>query len=119
MDVLFYDGQCSLCRREIRLLRQRQRGSLEFVDIHQAPELLEGRSSRSMLMYLHLKTSSGEWFTGLDATARAWSHTRWGWLFSPLGWPLVKGVARRIYSRWAERRYQRLYGCSPCLGAEE
>ncbi len=67
-----------------------------------------------MLYRLHLKTSSGDWMSGVDATVKAWSHTRWGFLFSVLRWPLIGPLADRAYRYWARKRYQRLYGCDRC-----
>lgn len=118
MDILFYDGQCPLCRREIATLQRPERGNLSFVDIHRQPEdgpLAPGREA--LLRRLHLVTAEGIWYTGLEATIRAWSHTPLGWLFRPLGWPLLRPVANALYSRWADRRYQRRYDCSTCQQA--
>jgi predicted DCC family thiol-disulfide oxidoreductase YuxK len=120
MDMLFYDGQCPLCRREIDTLRRLETGGLGFVDIHRQPDdgpLAPGREA--LLRRLHLVTADGTWYIGLDATVRAWSHTAAGWLFRPLTWPLLRPVAQTLYERWADRRYQRRYACQPCGLAED
>lgn len=115
MDLLFYDGQCPLCRREIDTLRRLERGGLGFVDIHQQPEHSPLAPDReALLRRLHLVTADGTWYTGLDATVRAWSHTAPGWLFRPLTWPLFRPLARHVYERWADRRYERRYACTSC-----
>lgn len=118
-DTLFYDGLCPLCTREIASLRKLNRGSLNFQDIHQVVDISDIPSTQRLLKALHLKTTEGEWLVGVDATARAWSHTPWGWLFKPLRWPLIKPLVDRIYISWADKRYRKLYQCSPCMGAEE
>lgn len=114
MDILYYDGRCPLCAREIGVLRNLQRGGLAFADIHQplSDGALPGREA--LLRRLHLRTESGAWVTGLEATVRAWSHTRLGLLFRPLLWPGIHQLARLVYNRWADRRYQRRYGCGAC-----
>lgn len=112
-DTLFYDSHCPLCAREIRTLRKLQDGYLIFADIHEqqdgSPQV---PGHEALLRRLHLMTGSGDWVTGLEATVRAWSHTRYGILFRPLLWPMVLPLASRLYEIWADRRYQRKYACA-------
>lgn len=111
-DTLFYDGSCPLCSKEIRTLQALQKGHLIFADIHQqAPEHRQLPSREMLLRRLHLMTWRGEWVTGLHANVRAWSHTRFGFLFKPLLWPLIHPLANRIYESWADRRYDKKYAC--------
>lgn len=112
-DTLFYDGQCPLCAREVRTLRKLQRGNLIFADIH---EQRDGSgtlpSHEALLRRLHLMTWTGEWVTGLRANVRAWSHTPYGFLFKPLLWPGIHTIAAKVYSTWADKRYERKYACA-------
>ncbi|MBS3804144.1 MAG: DUF393 domain-containing protein [Oleiphilaceae bacterium] len=115
MDTLYYDSRCPLCRREITTLQRLQSGNLAFADIHQPPEAgAEQPSRESLLRRLHLLTEDGTWRIGLEANVRAWSHTGFGWLFKPLLWPGIHTVAKRVYELWADRRYDRRYGCQSC-----
>ncbi len=118
-DTLYYDGLCSLCSREIRTLKRLQRGGLAFADIHQLVLDSTLPTREALLKLLHLRKADGQWVVGLEANVRAWSHTRWGWLYYPLLWPGLNRVARSIYGRWAERRYERLYACNVCMGGED
>ncbi len=107
VDTLYYDGKCALCAHEINLLKKWQRGKLSLIDIHRASasQLAEvNRSQIELLSVLHLRTKSGDVLTGLDATARAWSHTVFGFLFALLRWPLIRPVADYVYQRWAVNR---------------
>lgn len=115
-DILYFDGQCPLCAREIRTLRRLQQGGLAFVDVHQQSEHAEDeRPGREQLLRrLHLRRADGHWEVGLPATVRAWSHTRAGVLFRPLLWPGLFLVADWVYRRWADRRYERKYACAIC-----
>lgn len=117
MDILFYDGQCPLCAREIRTLRKLERGGLSFADIHLQQENSPYTPAReALLRRLHLFTTEGYWVTGLQANVRAWSHTRWGWLFKPLIWPGIHRIAATVYERWADSRYEKRYHCcSQCM----
>ncbi|MGD9662902.1 MAG: thiol-disulfide oxidoreductase DCC family protein [Porticoccaceae bacterium] len=119
IDTLFFDGQCPLCRREINLLQRLSDEGLAFMDIHQIVPEPQFPSAMAMLRVLHLRKACGSWLTGVDATVHAWSHTRWGWLFKPLRWSLWAPWIDRRYSRWAQRRYNRLYHCNRCMGGED
>jgi predicted DCC family thiol-disulfide oxidoreductase YuxK len=100
--------------REVRLLQRIAGPELALVDLHQVPDQ-PGQPGRQLkLTTLHLQTADGEWLTGVDATVRAWSHTRWGPLFRVLRWPLIGPLADAVYRFWARKRYQRLYGCGAC-----
>ena len=86
MDTLFYDGQCPLCRREMRHLRKHADKDLTLVDIHELenPDSWPGVTRERLLRRLHLLRESGTFETGLEATVMSWGHTRIGWLFKPL-----------------------------------
>ncbi|GGC77065.1 thiol-disulfide oxidoreductase DCC family protein [Marinobacter halophilus] len=112
-ETLFYDGSCPLCAKEIRTLRKLQRGDLIFADIHQqAPDNAQLPSQEALLRRLHLMTWTGEWVTGLPANVRAWSHTRLGFVFKPLLWPVIFPVANKVYETWADRRFDKKYACA-------
>lgn len=120
MDLLFYDGQCPLCAREIATLRKLERGGLSFVDIHQQRDNHPWMPDKEQLLRrLHLMTADGELVTGLAANVRAWSHTGWGWVFKPLVWPGIHSVASVVYERWADRRYEKRYQCGVACGVTE
>lgn len=115
MDTLFYDSRCPLCSREIATLGRLQDGSLEFADIHEQVEPETACPSREMLLRrLHLRGNDGTWIVGLRANVRAWSHTRYGFLFRPLLWPGIFAIATMVYERWADRRYEKRYACEIC-----
>ena len=117
-DTLFYDGQCPLCTREVRLLTKIAGSGLQLTDLHEVPDQPGEPTRQARLKSLHLRTGDGEWLTDVDATVRAWSHTRWGLLFKVLRWPLIGPLADAAYRYWARKRYQRLYGCDKCVEME-
>jgi predicted DCC family thiol-disulfide oxidoreductase YuxK len=118
MDTLYYDGHCPLCMREINALARLTDEHLKLVDVH-SHEPAPGEPTReSMLLRLHLKAADGSWLDGVDATVKAWSHTRWGFLFRPLRWPLVAPLADRAYDYWARRRFDGRYCDSTCARPE-
>jgi len=114
MDTLYYDGHCPLCLREIKALVRLRDEQLQLVDVHSYEPAPEEPTRESMLLRLHLRTSDGTWLNGVDATVQAWSHTRWGFMFKPLRWPLLAPLADRAYNFWARRRFNGLYCDSAC-----
>lgn len=116
-DILYFDGLCPLCRSEMRSLEKHKNSALKLVDIHSVKHL-DAVQREALLRRLHLRLPGGEWLVGVDASIRAWSHTRWGWLLKPLGWPLLAPLVNFAYRHWADRRYQRRYGCEPCGRSE-
>lgn len=113
MDILFYDGQCPLCNREMGHLRKAADDQLVLQDIHELdnPEIWPGTTAEQLLKRLHLLRESGDFEIGLKANVGAWSHTRIGWLFRFLLWPGIRQVVEMVYVRWADRRYCNRYAC--------
>jgi predicted DCC family thiol-disulfide oxidoreductase YuxK len=110
-EILFYDGRCPICCREVRVLQRLAGEGLCFHDLHQTKDVsMPGREA--LLRNLHLKRANGCFVTGLEANVAMWQHTSFGWLWLWLMWRGVRPVAEWFYARWAERRYRRLYGCA-------
>lgn len=113
-DTLYYDASCPLCSKEIAHLKRLQKGTLVCADLHtELPDTLTSQKN-NMLRVLHLYKSDGHCLMGLDATVHAWQHTKFGWLLSWLRWPLIKSVADKCYTQWANRRYRKKYDCNSC-----
>lgn len=103
--TLFYDGECPLCLREIRMFQRRnQAGQLHLLDIA-APdtEPLPGLTRQEMLDCLHARFHDGQRVTGIDATYWSYRAVGLGWLVSPLRW----GWARPAW-QWGYRQFCRL-----------
>ena len=107
---LYYDGACSLCRAEVKRLAQIS-DRLQLQDIHElSPDAAGLPDRRALLERLHYRDAQGNVIAGLSANVAAWQHTRFGFLWRVLEWPLVRPVATRVYDWWAIWRYRRLYG---------
>ncbi len=115
-DILYYDGSCPLCDKEIAWLKKYQRGQLAFKNIHtlEDKDLKTNINKQSMLKKLHLRQATGKWVFGLDATVASWSHTPFGFILSPLRWPIIRGLADSAYNHWASKRYRKRYLCNAC-----
>jgi predicted DCC family thiol-disulfide oxidoreductase YuxK len=114
---LYYDSYCPLCNREIALLKRLVENHLRFVDIHTAKDGHDAETLPDkgvLLKRLHCRTPNGEWLIGLDANLYAWSKTPYGLIFALLRiWP-IRPIADAIYSRWADRRFEKRYSCQTC-----
>ena len=119
MDTLFYDGQCPLCMKEIRVLRRIGDDELRLIDVHglQDAAVWPGIPPEHLLQRLHLLDDEGIYRTGLRATVQTWCHTPFGFLFRLLLLPGIRTLAETAYNRWAERRYCQRYGCAIIPGS--
>lgn len=80
---MFYDGGCSLCRREVAHYRRLDNGrQIRWVDIHAEPTALDaiGVSYDQAMARLHVRDRNGVVQTGAKAFAAVWAelpYYRW------------------------------------------
>ncbi|MGA1695897.1 MAG: thiol-disulfide oxidoreductase DCC family protein, partial [Arenicellales bacterium] len=81
MISIFFDGKCSLCRREIRHYQKvAPPDTFRWVDVTSNPLVLEelGISQVQALRALHARTEAGVVSTGVDAFIVLWGALpRW------------------------------------------
>jgi len=86
--LVFYDGKCSLCSREIAHYRNCKGGdSIQWKDIAQEPNILAefGIDRSTAMARFHVLTSDGIWHTGALGFAELWSHLpAYRWLANTL-----------------------------------
>ena len=112
VDLLYYDGACPLCRREMSVLARLKTCGLELVDVHSLEDSFADEhqpTKAELLQVLHLRRANHEWVIGVEANVAAWSHTRIGFLWRLLTIPGIRWLTDKVYYSWAERRYARLY----------
>ncbi|MCH8501057.1 MAG: DUF393 domain-containing protein [Aliidiomarina sp.] len=105
--IIFYDGGCPLCVREMRhLKRLDSRQHMAFEDINaddfnvRYPQVSFQRANQ----ILHGMNAKGDLLYGLDVTHAAWSLVGRGWLTAPLRWPIVRWFADKAYLLFARNR---------------
>ena len=104
--VVFFDGACALCRREIACYRRldRQR-NLRWVDISQEPQQVEvrGLAVDAALERFHVLDACGKWRVGANLPAFRWLS----WVLSVSGTlPLLD----RVYGVFDRRRLRTRLG---------
>ncbi len=109
--VVFYDGGCPLCRREIAHYRRLQSaGNLEWIDISTDVEsLVRHRLTQSDAMArLHVLDATGNWQTGAWGFAELWSHlSGYRWLARLTRLPGLLPLMDRAYNIFARRRFRK------------
>ena len=74
--TVFYDGACSVCRREIERFRRRDKaGLLTLIDIA-APTFDPAQYGLELQVFmkkLHVRDAAGNFHTGVDALTRLWA----------------------------------------------
>jgi predicted DCC family thiol-disulfide oxidoreductase YuxK len=105
---VFYDGDCPLCMREIRLLRRldARRGRIRFTDIAAPdfePEAL-GIDWGTFMAKIHARLPDGSWLTGVEVFRRLYAAVGLG----PLVWltraPGVSQLLELAYAKFAANR---------------
>jgi predicted DCC family thiol-disulfide oxidoreductase YuxK len=75
--VVFYDGACPVCSREISFY-QRQQGAedIDWVDVTQSDNnfVAPGLSREAALRRFHMRQADGTLIGGVNAFAELWTH---------------------------------------------
>lgn len=113
---VYYDGQCSLCQREINFYKKIQpEGVFEWVDLTAYPTALEdyGVSLANALMHLHVTNRQGDLQKGLDSFVTIWQNLggKWRWLAWWANLPGVRHLGYLAYNAFAKWRFNRLGHC--------
>ena len=110
--IVWHDGGCPLCRREIALMRRLdRRGRIDFVDLMQLPAALCPIDRAEMLARFHA-SENGRILSGAAAFAAMWRSIP---LLRPLGLaarsPWLLAALERLYLRFLRLRprVQRLF----------
>ena len=101
MTILYYDGKCRVCAKEIWLLNKLKNTDLKLVDLWQVETEIP---TAELQKVLHLQTPDGTWIKGLEANIMAWQFTRIGFIWKLLRLPIINSIANQLYSSWAEKR---------------
>lgn len=112
---VFYDGDCPLCRREVRYLaRRNEAGRLKLTDIA-APDFdasSVGKTWDELMARIHARHRDGTWLIGVDAFAEIYRAVGLGWIAALLRWPLTGSLARFGYRVFAKYRLRLTGRCA-------
>lgn len=116
--VVFYDGKCPLCRREIEHYR-RLRGAeqLIWIDITRDDAVLasHGLQRETAMARLHVLDTAGQWRTGAWGFVELWSHLpAYRWLARILSMFRLVPALDWLYTRFARWRLQQRCVAGSC-----
>ncbi len=105
--IMLYDGDCPVCRTEIRWLEGWNHvGKLGFTDITDADfdPAQYGTSLEELLGVIHVVTPDGQLLKAMDAFRAAYQAVGLGWFLTPTGWPIARPIFDRLYGQFARHR---------------
>ncbi len=110
---VFFDQQCPVCRREIDMVRRKdKRGSLKLTDISsphfsQEPQMpSQDRLMRAIHGRFLVGPRQNEWVLGVDVFREIYSRLGYHRLVSISRWPLLRSVLVMGYKVFAVFRYK-------------
>jgi predicted DCC family thiol-disulfide oxidoreductase YuxK len=109
--LIFYDGDCIVCRREIAHYRRLETGDqLLYIDIASADFVAgdHGRAHSDFMGQMHLRDADGLWHLGVDAFTLIWQLLPgWHWHLGAriLRLPLIRDLAWWAYRLFARHRH--------------
>jgi len=114
---VFYDGDCPLCLREIRLLQRldRRRERIRFTDITApdfAAEAQTGLSLEQLMSQIYGRMPDGSLVVGMEVFRQLYGAVGLGFLLAPTGWPVVKPMFDGLYAIFARNRLRLTGRCS-------
>lgn len=96
--ILYYDGQCAVCAREMQNLNRIKDEHLLLLDIHEQGFPSDIKSS--MLDKLHVYTHNGEMLLGFKANIKAWQHTPYKSFVTLFSLPPLCWLGEFAYALW-------------------
>ena len=120
---VFYDGDCPLCIKEIRMLQwmDRKNSRIAFTDIADPAfnaEEVTGKSHDELMAEIYGRLPSGELVTGMEVFRQLYGAVGLGFLFAPTAWPVIAPAFDMAYQLFAKNRLRLTGRCSPETGCE-
>ena len=118
---LLYDGECPLCRREVRWMqRWNRRGHLAFEDISASGfnAAQHGITAEEAMAVIHGVFPDGRIVRRVEVFRQAYRAIGLGWVAAPTGWPGLRWVFDHLYTGFARNRISlgRLFGRTCGMG---
>lgn len=117
--IMFFDGNCPLCSREVRHYKRLDRNRrIDWIDINQHMGLLDafGVSHETAMRRLHVLTYDGRLVSGAHAFAAVWLELPYYyWLAKALYTIRAMRLLDVGYERFAQWRYRRRCQAGTCI----
>lgn len=113
---VFFDGDCPLCMREIRMLRRKDRaGRIVFTDIA-APGFSAtayGTTYEELMERIRGRLADGTWIEGVEVFRRLYAAVGFGWLVAVTRVPGISHLLGLGYRLFAANRLRLTGRCLP------
>ena len=123
MIIVFYDGKCSLCAKEIAHYQKIAPNHIfNWQDITQSTDMLEDYNINLIdaLKEIHVINHDGKLSIGVDAFIVIWYELKnWHILAKIVKQPLVYSITRFLYQKFAIWRFKRLAHCKILINSDE
>jgi predicted DCC family thiol-disulfide oxidoreductase YuxK len=116
---VFFDGDCPLCMREIRMLQRKDRHQrIAFTDIAAPAFDAEqyGTTQAELMARIHGRLPDGTWIEGVEVFRQLYAAIGWGWLVAVTRVPGVSHLLRIGYWAFAKSRLRLTGRCAPAAG---
>lgn len=113
---VFFDGDCPLCMREIRMLQRKDRdGRIQFTDIASASFDAQtyGRTLQSFMTRIAGRSPDGTWLDGVEVFRQLYSAIGWRRVVAVTRVPGISHVLELAYTLFARNRLRLTGRCTP------
>lgn len=113
--IMFFDGGCPLCSREVaHYKRMDKSNNVRWEDINLQPSVLAefGLSYSAAMKHLHVRDTSGNIVKGAYAFYTLWKALPGYRILARLiGFPVFLKLMDKFYELFAQRRYEKRMAC--------
>lgn len=103
---VFFDGDCPLCRREIGMIRRKDKvGRLLLTDISDARFVPSDRTMVELMKEIHGRHLDGSYVTGVEVFRQIYRRLGFGFLVSPSRLPVISHFLQFAYTVFAKLRF--------------
>lgn len=113
---VFYDGDCPLCMREIRMLMRKDRASrIVFTDIAALTfdAAVYGTSYAALMARIRGRLPDGTWIEGVEVFRQLYAAIGWRWLVAITRVPGISHLMSLGYRAFAANRLRLTGRCGP------
>lgn len=103
---VFFDGDCPLCKREIEMIRRKDKHSLLKLTDIAAPDFASEKHSLDVLMReIHGRYQDGRYVTGVDVFREIYDRIGFGTAVRATRWPVIRQILDLGYRIFARIRF--------------
>ena len=112
---VFYDGDCPLCMREIRMLQRKdRRARIQFTDIAALgfDPTVYGTTQAALMARIRGRRPDGSWIEGVEVFRQLYAAIGWRWAVAVSRLPGISHLLRAGYVLFARNRLRLTGRCA-------